>query len=392
VAHRRRSAAEWVSRYGLALCCVVAPLLFALIAFNGVLFWLTPNIAGKIPIVYAALETKQIPNNGAKLAPATTPDTASKGDSSKDGKATEETTPDPKLLLRALQYRGEARYAAASAFIYLASAAVLLFSLMIVPRRLSWRLWLPALIAFFVISCIVALYNPPGRELIVEKPLNAAEQFAEMSVPEFTPPKTGDMVSRLVSINTIVALVPIGMFLLALAALSIRDPGAIPDADDLKLRRQYLRIGLALGSALFVIGVLANKVLVAWPLSLISKPQEVALEPLAQAVTLQLGAMGTIAIIAAFGPAIMAWWLDVQRYRSAIADISQKPMAVKDKAGKAAVRAAVADSDDQGDELSDRGPLDEFVFAPLSTISGIIAALAPLLASPVVDAIRSLLK
>ena len=102
--------------------------------------------------------------------------------------------------------------------------------------------------------------------------------------------------------------------------------------------------------------------------------------------------MGTIAIIAAFTPAIIAWWLDVEHYRRETADKAQAPRPPQHKARKEAARAAAAaDTDETHDPLSEQGPLDEFVFAPLSTISGIIAALAPLLASPVVDAIRSLL-
>ena len=293
-----------------------------------------------------------------------------------------------------MQYRGEARYAAASAFVYLASAAVLLFSLVIVYRRLDWKVWVAALLAFVVLSYIIAFHleKPPGRQLIVDNLLNAAENFEKMKVAGLTPPLTGDMISWLVSLNTIAALVPVGMLLVALAALSVRDPDAMPDPADLKLRRTCLRIALGLASALFVIGVLANKILVAWPLSLIIKAQRDALEPLAEAVTLELGAMGTIAIIAAFTPAIIAWWLDVEHYRRETADKAQAPRPPKHKARKEAARAAAAaDTDETHDPLSEQGPLDEFVFAPLSTISGIIAALAPLLASPVVDAIRSLL-
>jgi hypothetical protein len=70
---------------------------------------------------------------------------------------------------------------------------------------------------------------------------------------------------------------------------------------------------------------------------------------------------------------------------------AQPATAVKGETGTKIAAGADGGLDDQGDAASDRGPLDDFVFAPLSTISGIIAALAPLLASPVVDAIRSLL-
>lgn len=409
--HGVARVAEWASRNGLALCCVVAPLLFALIAFNGVLWWLTPDIATNIHIDYRPANAAQslakpattttttttttTAGDAATTTTTTTDAPTTKPESAKGNDTAERTNPNQAISLRALQYRGEARYAAASAFIYLASAAVLLFSLVIVYRRLDWRVWGVALLGFVAISYIIAYFHfakPRGRELIVENVLNAAEQFEQIRLSGMLQPKTGDIISSLVSLNTIAALVPVGMLLVALAALSVRDPDAMPDPADLKLRRTCLRIALGLASALFVIGVLANKILVAWPLSLIIKAQRDALQPLAEAVTLELGAMGTIAIIAAFTPAIIAWWLDVEHYRRETADKAQAPRPPKHRARKEAARAAAAaDTDETHDPLSEQGPLDEFVFAPLSTISGIIAALAPLLASPVVDAIRSLL-
>ena len=417
---------DWARRYGLALCCVVAPLVLALASFNGVLNWLTPDIAQKIDIHYV-LNTPKPDANKATTQKSDAPPAARGADASPAVKAgsnaasengtaqlkssaaatvpptqaaaTAEAAPDPALTLRALQYGGEARYATASAFIYLASAAVLLFSLVIVYQRLKWKCLLSSLTVFVILGYAIAFISPKprGRELVVENLLNAVEASPIMRVNHFTAPKTGDMVSLLVSINTIAALVPVGMLLMALAALSIRDIGnggdaqPKPDPDDLRLRRNCLRIALGLGSALFVIGVLADKTLVDWPLSLVIESQKAALQPIADSVTLQLGTMGTIAIIAAFAPAIVAWWLDVQNYRASVT-IKKKDGDVAPVGSESApsTQTALETPNDNGQSDAQQAN-DEFVFAPISTISGIIAALAPLLASPFIDTLKSVL-
>ena len=326
-----------------------------------------------------------------------------------------EVVADATLFLRGLSYHGEAQYAAASAFIYLASTAVLLFSLTIVYLRWNLLACIASLIFFGGIADYLAFdfHKPRGRELVVENLLNRAEYFPTMRLDK-VPPCTGNIVSDLVSYNTIAALVPVGVLLVALALLAVRDPN--PERADLTLRRTCLRIALGLGSALFVIGVLANKELVQWPLSLVSESQQLALQPIADSVTLQLGAMGTIAIVAAFAPALTAWWLDVLVFEANEAKAAKAANEAKEaklkartgdgkepnrgggflgylcslfcfwRAKPSALPTPPADAD-----LSAKKSASEFAFAPLSMISGIIAALAPLLASPFVDALKSVL-
>jgi len=228
---------------------------------------------------------------------------------------------------------------------------------------------------------------------VVENLLNQAELFPTMKLDDSPVRLTGDIVSTLVSVNTIAALVPVGMLLVALAALSVRDTDTIPKTADLMLRRTCLRLALALGSALFVIGVIANKVLVQWPLSLVSEPQGLALQPVADSVIMQLGTMGTIAIIAAFAPALAAWWLDVQIYegdKAAKADATNVAQKVRlNPVPNAAQPAKAAPQDNDSD--SSKASSSEFAFAPLSIVSGIIASLAPLLASPFADTLKSVL-
>jgi hypothetical protein len=112
-----------------------------------------------------------------------------------------------------------------------------------------------------------------------------------------------------------------------------------------------------------------------WPLSLILMRQAAGLRLLADALTLQLGAQGTIALIAAFGPAIAAWSLDAAALRR-----KSQPNFV------AATPTQPADPPIGKVQQS----YDGFVFAPLSAIASIIAVLAPLLASPFVDALKSI--
>lgn len=393
---------RWFRSCGLAVCCVAAPLLLAFLGFNCALYWLTPNIAQQIRIEYApaqpTADEDAKPPAGATTGNATAPATSTTLPS---GRATEPVKPqagqkaakaepataDPALFLRGLEYRGEAQYAMGSALIYLASAAVLVFSLVIVNQRLEVMTWVYALCAFIVTGSIIAfcLPKPRGRELVVENLLTQAASFPTMKLEGIAAPATGKIVSSLVSFNTFAALVPVGMLLMALAALSIRDLSSTPTRADLMLRRNCLRIALGLGSVLFVIGVLANKELVDWPLSLVTESQRLALQPIADAVTLQLGTMGTIAILAAFGPAITAWWLDVQIYEDNVAEKAKKAKAEANLIPKPGYEPADPDANSSVETKS------EFAFAPLSLISGIVAALAPLLASPFADALKSVL-
>jgi hypothetical protein len=416
----------WIRRYALAVCCVVLPLCLALVTFNLAINRLTPNIVDSIAstLTYVPAQpkpdkpTKQpaISTTTAGPAEATKPPAAATTDAADSDKSLppaaaggsgkpkagqepagpdQDATADPALFLRGLTYRGEAQYAAASAFIYLASTAVLLFSVVIVYRR--WKLigCLVSLVIFTVIGTCIAFHfqKPLGRELVVENLLNKAELFPTMKLDGAPVRLTGDIVSNLVSVNTIAALVPVGMLLVALAALSVRDPDTIPKTADLMFRRTCLRLALALGSALFVIGVIANKVLVQWPLSLVSEPQRLALQPVADSVTMQLGTMGTIAIIAAFAPALAAWWLDVQNYEGDKAAKAEAAIAARNVGlipiPNAAQPAKATPQDSDSD--SSKASSSEFAFAPLSIVSGIIAALAPLLASPFVDTLKSAL-
>jgi hypothetical protein len=180
-------------------------------------------------------------------------------------------------------------------------------------------------------------------------------------------------------------------------------------------------MGLGLGSTFLVVGVLAQKALMAWPLALIDKDQAAGLQPLADALTLQLGAQGTMGLIAAFGPAIAAWYLDVLALRrkthsvggvakqkspaqpsiesrieetleyASISPAEELHLRVTELRQEAPPAAGAAKQAPPPRQSVDR-PDDEssLVFAPISTIAGLLAVLAPILASPFVDALKSI--
>jgi hypothetical protein len=117
---------------------------------------------------------------------------------------------------------------------------------------------------------------------------------------------------------------------------------------------------LFLASAVLVVGTLLAKALGDWPISLLAEADRKALDPAGDAITRLWGASGSIALVAAFLPGIAAWYLDRQAYRNA------HPPADPAR------------------------PADGLDIAPLSTVSGILVVLAPVVASPVFDALTSL--
>jgi hypothetical protein len=111
-----------------------------------------------------------------------------------------------------------------------------------------------------------------------------------------------------------------------------------------------------------------------WPLTLLIDEQKNALSPLADALTFLLGGTGSIALIAAFAPAIVAWTLDAELYKS-----TQAQSAVQSPATQAGGSAAAG------------VPGSDLVFAPMPMIASVLVILAPVLTSPFVDGLRAIL-
>lgn len=396
---------EITKRYGLAACCVVGPLLFGLGGDYYATQWLLPvpdpanidlNYLASTPPKYCGQPNKAstdstsqpnttagspwvsaretTPNSAASPCPELTNNVVTRSNAQKT---------DPNDILKfwtiGQQYRGRITYAIASAFLFLISGTVFLFALSIVGPKLGWLGTVAALIAFAGIAAYVVVFHkflPPGRTFIVEKLLNKADTFFLYIEPlKMEKGGTGAATASLVEFNTIVSLWPIGMLLLALFVLSVRPGNEDLELGSLQRRLTLLRVALGLGSTFLVVGVLAQKVLMEWPLSLILDQQAEGLRLLGNALTLQVGAQGTMALFAAFAPAIAAWYLDAAALRR------KTP---SDDA--AAVPRGSADS-----AASKPKAAEPLAFAPLSAIASFLALLAPLLASPFVDALKSLL-
>jgi hypothetical protein len=160
-----------------------------------------------------------------------------------------------------LQYRGRIGYAVASAFVFLISAAVFIFGLSVVKSRYEW----PGVIAVAVVFAGIAEYCatsnliPPGRILVVEKLLKAADGFFPYVGSYKIPGDTGSLASSMVALNTFISFWSIGALLSALFVLSIRARGNELNIVPLRARLTLLRIALGLGSTFLVIGVLAQK-------------------------------------------------------------------------------------------------------------------------------------
>jgi hypothetical protein len=269
------------------------------------------------------------------------------------------------------------RYVVASAFLFAASLAAFCFgAAVVVRRRRSLPVWAPwAAIAVFASFAFWLTFHSAGferiRPLIVEAILRASDDKQAWH--------TADRVLFLVRFNTWVALVAVGTLLAALYAASVRAVDREPDLDDLLRRREIAHWVLGFGSTLLVIAVFASEILVDWPASLLAKPQQAALKPLGEALTLLLGAVGTIALFAAMAPALAAYVLDVRRYRArtTVWFVEPEPRPAAQPSLPAKKPAQPAD--------------DALGFAPVPVISAVVAAFAPLLASSLLQVMKTFL-
>jgi hypothetical protein len=393
--------------HALAYSCIIAPLLLSLLVFTGTQAILIPSTLfpenwdhtgnlDRLQFNYSAAqpsdalddseraaaakkESAAAANKEAATAPGSAPKTAAPAGGGaappqKNMPDLQKVVPDAAMFLPALNYSGRISFAIASGFLFIASLTTLIFAIVVLASRRSCKYIVYAFAAWVAVAALITFgfSNPHGRYLVVQDLLNAADGFAHLDKFAITlfgyRVKTGTLADYYVHANTLISLIPVGMLLTALMELSVRDDASRKEPS-LKARLMTLRCALVLGSTCFVFGVLSNKALVEWPLQLVNASQAKALRPIADSLVLQFGALGTAAIFGAFAPAIVAWMLDVNN------KVADPP--VKRKIGKAAKVALPAKD-------------DGLIFAPMTTITAIVALLAPVLASPVFDTLKSL--
>jgi hypothetical protein len=396
---------EILRRYGLAACCIVGPFLFGLGGAYYALHRLLPDpdpVAITLP--YAAATPPEQSGSPTKTGADSNrpPQAASAPSSALPPMAasapipatspvpappnSDATTPDENNSQADLEfwtigqhYRGRITYAVATAFLFLVLSVTYLFAVIVVWSRLGWRRTISVLVVFAAIDVYCARYSfvLSGQTFIVEKLLNQADTFFPFVKPlQVGLAGTGTSADALVQLNNFFVFLPIGMGSVALFVLSIRPRDEALELGPLQTRLTLLRVLLGLASTCLVIDVLAQKALMEWPLGLILQKQADGLRFIADALTLQIGAQGTMALIAGFGPAIVAWSLDASALRRKMA-----------QGGTVVLPKQSADPPPSGGST----PLaDSLAFAPLSAIISFLAVLAPLLASPLVDAVKSI--
>jgi hypothetical protein len=396
-------ALEKVGRHVLAACCILGPLLFAYIAFTVVVDWQLPKDSlTKFNIEYApqplaavgrAGVSKQASpphaadvkggSNGVSSAPAADATSGSNGTSPPvpaDAKSTgqnalpatdakngsKDVSADPVILRQSGEFAWLFGYATASTFLYLVSAAAVLFGCWIVGSRLGPLSAGISVGAFAALAAgVVAIQQDPfelGRPLVLDKVLEAIQKES----PLLGNLNSGAQVHWHVMVNGFVGLLGVGLLLSSLYALSLPPPDTSTPPkrkNDLVHRLTRIRWALLLGSAILVMGSLAANALISWPYTLLVEAQTKALKPIVDTLNLYVGTVGTIALVAAFTPAIFAWFSDLSTYRDKLAE-SLPP----------------------GQDPSANDPA--LSFAPTSLLTSALAVVAPLLASPLAAGLK----
>jgi hypothetical protein len=381
-----RAVQNWVYAYGLSLCCIVAPLLLGFVALDQTASMLMHRAAG-LELRYEFLSATDLPGSSTATVKQI------------DEKNVRDLVA---MTFVAKDMRGRASYAVASALLYLASAAAAVFGFSVVRRYSGARIAFGALLCFVFLGYIVA--STPAafdllRPMVVEHILAATNklappmnvlasvdadrslfnQFVGILFPRDN--QFGDpAVTGLVRLDFMIGFSAVGMLLAGLASVSVR-PENPPTHEELLSRLTIMRIVLALGAAVLVVGVLCSKILIEWPTSLLSNSQQKTIAPIGEAVNLMYGAFGTIALIAGLGPALVAFVLDRQAFRATLADNREAETTEATAQDLAPANAAPAPrfADDLG-------------FAPLPSISAAIAVFPPLLASPLLGLLASIVK
>jgi hypothetical protein len=342
----------FVHRYGLAIACVVAPFLFGLWPTSVTVAWLmAPGHLERMQLDYRLRDQPAAGAQGASAAErkAEVSPAASKGDAKPDAAA--------RFELVAQHFSGLVNFGLTSGFLYFVCAGALAVSGLIIRRRLGDRMLALAIAGFAVVGMSeswLVMADKQRRLLVTDNILRLADGHDLLK----DLPVVGRM-AELLAFNLFVGLFSVGVVLMALAVGSVRR-GPSVDRADLEDRLFVIRVTIVLASALLVVAVLQTKALVEWPIALLVEAQRKALDPAGDALTRLWAGSASVALLAAFLPGIAAWYLDRWDYRAA---------------------HPTSDAQAQPDGLD---------IAPLSTVTAVLAVLAPVVASPILDAAKSL--
>lgn len=394
--------AALMSRYGLALACVLLPIALGVFGNQQLAGWLGHGselcaITRALPIkligegaasplrlsakdaetcdkaIAARLaEAAPVAQPPAKAADATPSRAGSAGPAQAEPPAAEkksdnattkaEEKPSPGLQLVANHIAGRLNVAYAYAFLLLVSVVAFCFGSYVVIDAKGIGVWLAAVIFFATVTAFIAYHdiNTGGvRAIVADNILARADADALL---QYLP--VADNLRTLIMGGLTVGYLSVGLVLCALFFATIRN-GKQSTLADLKRRLVTIRIGLVLGSAILVVVVLSSRAVFDWPLSLLVDADRKVLMPAADALVRKWGAIGSISLIGAFLPAITAWYLDRDAYRNAPDRVKEPP----------------APKPDDG----------ELEIAPMSTVTSIVVVLAPVIASPIFDALKSVL-
>jgi hypothetical protein len=331
-------------RHGLAIACVIVPLVFGLWGNYLVVAWFMD--AGQVAAIRLDYQFRDRP----ELRPSASPERAQQKE------AVEPAVARAELVAR--HFSGIVNLALSSSILCFIAAGAFAAGFVFVSRHAGRRvaaLAAAAAIAVSAIQAVMIVESEHRRVLVTTNILRLAETHEALKEL----PMSG-RVREIVAVNVVVGLSAVLMLFGSLYVAAIRRNSRTSLAD-LENRLLVIRVTLVLTSALLVAEVLFTRALVDWPLSLLTDGQKSALTPAAQALAAVWGTTGTITAVAATTPAIISWYLDREVYRE---------------------RQKSEDKHVQADGLE---------IAPLSTVISLLAVVAPIVASPALDAFKSLL-
>ena len=336
------------SRHGLAIACVVAPLVFGL--WGGYLAVAAIMHAGHVDAIKLDYRFRDqlLPN----VVPASPP-TAVSAERDAERLAAERATARMDLVAR--HFSGIVNLAVSSSVLYFIACVAFAAGAFHVARHAGRKVVVLVALLCLAIAAAQAFMMVQGdhrRVLVTGNILRLAETHEALKdLPMVSAVKT------VLGVNIAVGLTAVFMLFASLYIATIRPEK--PDLAGLKERLFVVRAVMVLASILLVIVVLFTRALVDWPLSLLTEAQKIALGPAAEALARVWGASASIALVASIAPAIVSWHLDREIYRGAHSE-----------AGATA---------------------DGLEIAPMSTATSLLAVLAPVVASPMLDAFKSLL-